>query len=51
VQLFDEVVKSLPRSKLLKVNRLMYKRYQEILLEDENREAELERLYPQIKAV
>jgi hypothetical protein len=29
----------------------MYKRYQEILLEDENREAELERLYPQIKAV
>jgi hypothetical protein len=51
VQLFDEIVKSLPRNKLFKVNRLMYKRYQDIKQLDEARNAELERLYPDIKAV
>jgi hypothetical protein len=50
-QLFDEVVKSLPRNKLLKVNRLMQKRFQELTLLEELRDIELEKLYPEIKEV
>lgn len=51
LQLFDEIAKTLPKVKYLKVYRLMHTRYQEVCQEQEAREVELERLYPEIKEV
>jgi hypothetical protein len=44
-------VRTLPRSRVEKVNKLMNRRYEEVAKMEEIRDLELEKLYPNIKAV
>jgi hypothetical protein len=49
--MFDAIVRSLPRNKLLKVNRLMQRRAIEVAKVEDVRDLELAKLYPEIKKV